>query len=1528
MSWQQTLYHPTPQLIERLQEQAARTQGFYALLSCDRAQQSWEFPELGHGIFTYYLIRGLQGAAANSQGIIEADGLYRYVYHQTLQYIDKTNQQLRLINQQKRSRGETNLQAEYPLQTPKRIVEGVGELILGKTPQTEVSLYPRRALVIVANPQTQTSLELGKVLRGRSHFEIQYWLNTKMSPLEMKQGIQECLRSKTSAVPTGREPEKETALLYLKGEVGVDEAGEVYLALGQGKRLARSWLQQQLQQAQVAQQIIILDCMGTPHLNDWIEALKLGTDYGQCLIAASSGQETPNQLSQAVVETLVHADPQTGLSAASWMYQLKAHLAETSIQMEFWLSGGRGVIEILPGQHQREMSLSSSLDLGICPYMGLKAFSEEDTAYFYGREQLTQKLIAELYHRSFLAVVGASGSGKSSVVQAGIIAQLKAGKQLPGSEQWRICYFRPGEHPLTSLTEQLADSPEQQEQLEGLLYEGVEGLVRWLRAYSEPMVVLVVDQFEELFTLASPVERHQFLELLLGTMNYARDRVKLLITLRVDFVTHCLEYSELAALLQQASFFVPPHLPKPEYRNVIINPAASVGLQVEPALVEVLLQEIGTSAGQLPLLEFVLEQLWENRDKGKLTLKAYQQEIGGLEGALEQKANTVYQNLDAEAQDCAQWIFLALTQVGDGMADTSRRIRKGDLIVGKYPQALVERTLQALVEANLVVVDSETVSNSQRGESRSTSASSDEEWTELPIDTNIEIAHEILIQNWSTLQWWLEQNRTRLQLQRQLQQAANLWHDNEQNPDYLWQGVRLAQAEDIYIKYTEELSESVQQFVESAIAQRDAQQRQAQRRLRRAQAAATTISLLGIIATIIGGLAYWQRQQTLVNQVRTLNASAHVLSDSEQPLKALVTSLEAGEVLQTIRFFPSSLRWETASTLQTILHRSPALNLLSGHTQTVQAVDVSPDGNLIASASWDGTVKLWQSNGQLIKTLDAHHREVMDIHFQPEGTLFASASLDGTIRLWQRDGTLVKVISTQQQALNCVRFMPNGQQFITAGEDGTLAIWNGDGTLDKRFLAHDQGISQISISPDGNWIASASQHSSVVKIWQQDGTLVQRLTAEDGVSDLAFSANGERIAVASLSGQIQIWHQDGTLQAELPPSPNVATAVAFTPDGKLISADQEGNIEYWAWQDHPHSPTITLTAHQGAVRDVSFFPNSNVMVSASDDKTLRTWQLPEPMKGQQEDIYSVQFAPTGNQFASAGWDHTIRLWNAEGMITQQLAGHTKSIKALSFSPNGQRLASGSADQTIKIWHPHQQSTAAQTLKGHEGIVNSVDFSPDGEMLASASEDGTVRLWNANGEVEKTLSAHGEGVTRVHFAPQGDIFASSGYDGKVKIWQVDGTVLQVLNAHEPAVSAIAFSPKGKILASAGWDNTVKLWQVTNGELLHTLVGHSKGVTSLSFTPNGKVLASGSTDGTIKLWHPETAENIATLENQDQPIRSLSFRPDGKELVAGGNAGILQRWHFDLKSLQQQGCDRAANYLTTHADLCQNQRSQKE
>ncbi len=443
------------------------------------------------------------------------------------------------------------------------------------------------------------------------------------------------------------------------------------MVIGDCIEISRSWLRQQLHQSEIDRQIIILDCPGAESLADWVEDLRLESQIGQCLIAGAATLQNSEEFAQVLLKALEVADSENGLPVAKWIVQIHTELAESKIWWDASLSATQGVIEILPPGEKS----AKPVDVGLCPYMGLRAFGVKDAKYFYGREDLTQRLINELSQRSFLPVVGASGSGKSSVVRAGLIAQLQQGKQIPGSEQWLIKSFRPGKHPIQALASALVDAGteekknRQQMEIEGLLHFGGEGFVRWLRQRTEPMVVLLVDQFEELFTLQEQEtskehqkfldpERQSFLDMLLEALEYAADKFKLVITLRADFIASCLKVRKLYEKLQQSYVLVPPSLD--DYRQVIVKPAEKVGLEVEPELVEELLQQMNDSSGSndssgnLPILELVLETLWEKRQRGKLTLQVYWEKIGGLEGALDRKAKAVYESLDAEAQACAQ----------------------------------------------------------------------------------------------------------------------------------------------------------------------------------------------------------------------------------------------------------------------------------------------------------------------------------------------------------------------------------------------------------------------------------------------------------------------------------------------------------------------------------------------------------------------------------------------------------------------------------------------------------------------------------------------------------------------------------------------------------------------------------------------------------------------------------------------------------------------------------------------------------
>lgn len=1398
---------PSTQLVEVLRHKAAESKGFYALLSCDRAQQSWEFPELGHGVFTYYLMRGLRGEAADSQGVVEADALYQYVYHQTLRYIDKTNQQIRLINQQKSSRGENKLQSEFPIQTPKRIVEGFGKVVLGKQSACNLKVEPRQALVVDGGFKANgTTLALSQVLQGAGDFKLRYFPQTNEPWTKVKKAIATCLNSQSDG-----NAEINTALLYLRGKIETTEAGEAWIVLPDRTRLSRSWLRNVLKNSRALQQIVILDCPGKDSLTDWIEELQLADERGQCLIVANAPSERCQQFAETILETLQNADAMAGLPIAAWITQLHIALAGTGIIPQVWLSGTQGVIELLPAKNGVGSDRQPVLDLGICPYMGLQAFDENNAEYFYGREALVQKMLDRLNHRASLAVVGASGSGKSSAVRAGVIAQLRQGKQIPGSDRWWSGCFRPGNKPIRALATLLADALErksratEQLQIEGLLYQGVEGFVRWLRTRPEPMVLLVIDQFEELLTLATDSEREQFLELILGAIQYAGDRFKLVLTVRADFVAACLEHDALAQILQQDSILVPPYLTEADYRTAIVKPAQQVGLKVESGLVEVLLQDLDRSAGDLPLLQFVLQQLWERRQNGELTLKTYQQ-LAGIKGALERQAQAVYDSLDTEAQACARWIFLNLTQLGEGTEDTRRRITKTDLTVVKYPTALVERTLRILTDAKLLVVSLDEGNNLGQSRSADNPPQDDELWLEaMNQEATIEVVHEILIRHWSSLRWWLEENRARLRSQRQIEQAAALWLQKNQQDDFLLRGVRLAEAEEIYIKYTDELSDTAKEYVAACIDARLAEQRAAKQRLRKAQITAAALGILGLAATAFGVGAYRQKVITQLENINSLSAVAEAQLLSNQQLESLMSSVRAGQQLNSINALGKLLvgedswretKYKTTATLQQSIYGTQELNRLVDPSQ-VDRLNVSKDRQRFATTSGDGTIKIWQQDGTPIQTLTKAEAETSLIS----------------------DWNFTKQTNTNPSQNIAIA---NTAYSVSLIDDTTVQL-RSDADGKVYTYIHSQPVTKVDLSADEKLLATATIDGKV-NIWSKNGILQQTLNGHTGeVLDVRFIGNleGDRY--------------------------------------KLVSVGVDKTIGIWQVFNRYGNG-------EPGIYSLAIAPNSNIYATADRDDRIQIWrgnsdgkqQLIRTLPGHDTTISQIKYSPDGQSIASAAWDKTVKLWDAKtGKLIATLK-HQDSVNTIAFSPDSQTLITGSEDKTLNIWNLQARPTLVKTLTEHTDSIKAVTVSPNERLIASAGYDNTIKIWTLGGELLQTIDAHDLAITSLAFTPNSKTLASASWDNTIKLWSIDNAgknsrLLHTLTGHQDGVTGIEFNSDGTILASASGDRTIKLWNVSAGELIQNLRGHTSQINTLAFSSSDRFLISGEEQQGLFWWN---------------------------------------------------------------------------
>ena len=1112
---------------------------------------------------------------------------------------------------------------------------------------------------------------------------------------------------------------------------------------------------------------------------------------------------------------------------------------------------------LLAGLRQAGVDPSDSFawDPGRPPFPGLEPFASEDAAVFFGRDAEVDRLVDLLQPTlqrgggRFVAIVGPSGSGKSSLLFAGLLPRLQRLER-----RWLVVpALVPGSRPTENLAHSLATAFDARgaahspAEIRDRLHRGGSELVelaaelsRLQRGTSD--VLVVIDQAEELITRSGADEQRRFLELLDAAL---RDDSPLWVvaTVRSEFLSSRPERAGLAEAVDDVLVVEP--LSRARLPEVIVRPAQRAGLDFAPGLAERMVEE-ATGGDALPLLAYTLRELYGRAGRdGLVTVEDYEA-VGGVVGALRRRADRLLDELNRRGKGrIALPTLLKLAAIEGEGEPTRRRLPLSAL------DADEREIVDAFVDARLLTTASDTDGEASVG-----------------------VAHEALLRQWPPLREAIETARDSLAMRSDLDRLAADWEQAGRDESYLLRGGRLDAADTWAREHADELSLTEHQFLDASRGLASRELDRARRTNRRLRVLAGGLAALLLVALGAGLLALQASEeaesQARLALSRQLSAQADRLVD-RQPDTAVLVGLQSLSLARD-----ETPQASVPAGLVTGLARlNHASTLLAGHRDQVHEVAFSREGKFLVSASWDRTVRFWNRSGeQAGRPLAGQPAALTSVALSPDGELVAFGGEDGILELVEVGSKRpqVKLLTGFTTTVTAITFTPDGNLLVSAGEDGIVRRWEvtSGRAYGEPIMAHGEAVRDVEASPDGTLLATAS---------------------DDDTARLWDAASGQPRGAALVGHRNDVW------------------GVAFSPDGKLLaSASADKTVRLWSLLSGQPSGK-PLTGHTDDVWDAAFSPDGKLLASGSVDRTVRLWEVAsgeqrgEPLRGHTNTVKDVKFSPDGDVLASAGWDGTVRLWEVAEThsISQPLLGHDGQVFAVRASRSGKVLASGGLDGAIRLWElPSGLPARLPPLTGHRDEVNRLAFSPGGRLLASVSSDGTGRVWEvSSGRVHTPPLAHGGEVYGVAFSPDGELVATGGDDKIARLWDVDSGRPHgpPLKGHEETIWGLAFSPDGKLLATASGDQSVRLWDVASGAPHgEPLGGHRDAVYAASFSPDGRLLATAGADETIRLWDlPSGRQHGPPLGRHGDEVLDVEFNRDGRLVATASRDGTARLWN---------------------------------
>ncbi|NAS25769.1 AAA family ATPase [Herbidospora sp. NEAU-GS84] len=1166
------------------------------------------------------------------------------------------------------------------------------------------------------------------------------------------------------------------------------------------------------------------------------------------------------------------------------------------------------------------------------PYRGLAPFGEHDAEVFYGREQVTAQLAHALATRldglGTLLVTGPSGAGKSSLFRAGLLPYLAAGRLpgAPGSGRWPRVVMSPTADPLTELAVHLAalsgaDPVEIRRTLlahpdqSPLLFR--QAIVNQLGSpgpeTAQQRLVLVVDQFEEIFNLAAdPANQNlhpgdpastsaqAFLSVLRAAAEIpagpsGQPAGLIVIGVRGDFWDRCAALPTLVDIMRAGPFTVAA-MGEPELRRAIIGPAGRAGLRVDDDLVDLVLSDLRalpvsagppspSAAGVLPLLSQAMMMTWQHREGDRLTLRGYGT-CGGVAHAVRTSAEAVYGGLTPARQALARQVFRQLTITTPSGELVRRRVTRGELEGGQEDDELAA-VVSAFTDQRLMVSDGD----------------------------GIELAHDVLLAAWPRMADWLNEDHEHRILYGQLLHASEEWRRNADDPSFLYQGSRLTAVRRARVVWQSNpfqfspLPALCLEFLGACDQAATRVERMAVRSRRIGRVVIAVVCIAALVASVAALRAFASERAATSARVLAEEEGRRAEARRKEALSRLLT-LHADRLADTDPITAGLLAaaaWRSAPTPEA-RHRMLATlatgirTVLNNPSGEITAMATSPDGTTVAIAA-GRIVQLWHVQTRRPVGLPlTHSAPVSGLAFSPDGTTLASSAADGdfgdvhgTVQLWSvKAGRVTVLLHDGDMVPGAVAFSPDGKvvaavtnsSYSDAGR-GAIRLWNArTGRPLGEPLRHGGRVVEMAFSPDGTKLISGTT---------TDGPQLRSADPVQVASHRMWDVR-RRVPIGDLM----------TDRAE-----GVA-AVAFNPDGTtLVTGGNGGKVQLWnALSLQPISEPIE--AHARAIETVAFGKDGRVFATGSADGTIRLWDsttlqaIGEPLRGHSGPVETVVFGAQGTALASSG-DTTVRMWDISVLRPTDVPIRVATPFAeMALSPDATVLAVAGppapGDEPVHLWDMRTSRPIGRLKSGAQ--VSTMVFASDGETLAIGAGESTT-LWDTGTRHRIGDPLHvGDRVKTLAFRPGGKALAviSDSVDREaLHIWNTGRRSAGVPISPDSAATSVAFSPDGELMITGHSDGTVRFRDPRTGQPIGASnQGHDNAVYAIAFSPDGTMFATGSSDrtttgsGTTRVWDTRTRQPIGAALPQNEWVTALAFSPDGTILVTGGTDGVIQVW----------------------------------